>query len=221
MKTYRLFYLIIIIGLNSCAIHQGYFNTSTSIQSGNFRVIRPVSGNSSATYLLCIGGLSTDRLVFEAKEDLYLNADLKNNQALANIVVDNKYFLLFPIYITHKVYLSADIIEFSTNNDNQKFLSHDTLFIDKTSKIDKFPITINNSNNIDKSSDKADTIIIYTKDGQLIKTGSRVKFSDMFGIKYKGTVTKLKNKDSVEVEYDAGLGGYKTIVLKVKDIIKQ
>ena len=199
MKVLKLFYVAVVVSISSCAVHVGDFNCSTSIQNSNFLIIKPVYGFASANYFLGLGGLSKDRLVFDAKENLYANAKLQKNQVLANVVVDNRYlYLLPPLYIQHRVYLSADIVEFSTDG---KF---------KSASVDSVKNSSNNS---------TDTSTIYTKDLQLIKIGSWVSFSDLFGLKYTGTVTRVFKK-SVEVQYYTGVEGYNKTVVRIKKIKK-
>jgi len=204
MKTQKLFLVILILGFYSCAVHQGNFNCSTSIQNGNFVTIRPAEGSSTTKYILGLGGLNKDKLVFLAKENLYKNANLQKGQAIANVAIDNKYTYILPIFIMHKVYLSADIIEFTNNNETIKTT------IDEKPLIEKL-----DANKIIKT----DTSTIYTKDLQLIKIGSWVEFSDLFGLKYNGTVVKIYKK-AVAVKYYTGIEGYNTTIVRIKKIKK-
>jgi len=204
MKTKTLKLMILTLGFYSCAIHHGNFNCSTSIQNGNFITIRPVEGSSNAIYIFGLGGLQTDKLVFEAKENLYNNANLQKNQAIANVVIDNKYVYILPFYIKHNVYLNADVIEFTNNGERIKSTNQESTPIDKLDAI---------------SYDKLDTTSFLNKDSQRIKIGTRVECTDFFGIKYLGVVIKIHQK-AVEVEYYSKLEGYKFVEVKTKNVKK-
>ena len=81
MNKNRLVILILfsIVLLSSCAIHQGYMNTSASLSQPNFIYVKKgVKGTSSATYFLGgIGGLSRQAIVEEAKQDMVQKYPLK------------------------------------------------------------------------------------------------------------------------------------------------
>jgi hypothetical protein len=209
MKRLSFLVLIYTVLSSSCAVHLGDFNASTSIQDANFIVVKPVCGFSVAQYVFGFGGLNTQRLVFEAKENLYINANLQKNQAIANVVVDNKYSFFLPFYLSHTVYLSADVVEFGTNTLSQSKPSNESI----TKSLESEPAISN------KISEIKDTTSIYTKDLEKITIGTWVRFSDLFGIKYTGTVSKIFKK-SVTVQYYTGLQGYQAVVVNIKKIKK-
>jgi hypothetical protein len=103
----------IIISFGSCAFHSGMIQGSAILQSNNFVYIkRDVSGTSVANYVLGIGGLTKDELVAEAKKNLIIQNQIKDNQTLVNITVGWKRTVVYPLVVTNRCTLSADIIEF-------------------------------------------------------------------------------------------------------------
>lgn len=103
----------LLVGLSSCAFHSGMIQGSAILQSNNFVYIkRDVSGTSVANYVLGIGGLTKDELVAEAKKNLIIQNQIKDNQTMVNITVGWKRTVVYPLVVTNRCTLSADIIEF-------------------------------------------------------------------------------------------------------------
>ena len=96
----------------SCTMQKGYMTSNASLQAGNFKVVGIAKGHSSTFYFFIFGGMSSDGLVFKAKQDMYDKAKLKDNQAIANITVDNSWTFAFPLLIHHDVFISGDIVQF-------------------------------------------------------------------------------------------------------------
>jgi|TARA_B110000093_G_scaffold98845_1_gene106374 hypothetical protein len=112
----------IIISLNSCAIHTGYMNNSTSLNQANFKYVKSgIMGTASTTKVLGIGGLTRSAIVEEAKRNMLQNAPLKSNQAIANTTVNWKNGFYFIINI-RECTVTADIVEFYSeyNTDIEK-----------------------------------------------------------------------------------------------------
>lgn len=107
-----LLFLALAIFISSCSIQKSTMTTNASLQSGNFKIAGIAQGSAGTFYFFMLGGLSKEGLLFKAKQNLYDNAKLKDNQALANITIDNIWTYAFPLFIRHDVYLSGDIIQF-------------------------------------------------------------------------------------------------------------
>lgn len=108
---------ILIVFMSSCAsVHNGYnsFATSTVLSQANFDYTQKyITGTSTATYILGIGGMKRDALVNDAKQDLMKSISLKSNQALANVTVDFKLEYIFGgIYVRMICTMNADVVEF-------------------------------------------------------------------------------------------------------------
>lgn len=114
MKNKITFFAVLLVMtsmLSSCAFHYGYMNNSASLGANNFKYVKIVQGEATATYIFGFGGLEKQGLVLEAKRDLLQNYPLKDGQALANVTVDFKStFILFVR--TTKATITADIVEF-------------------------------------------------------------------------------------------------------------
>ena len=89
----------LIMLATSCTLQKGYMTSNASLQSGNFKVVGISKGHASTFYFFIFGGMSTDGLVYKAKQNMYDNAKLKDNQAIANITVDNSWTFAFPLLI--------------------------------------------------------------------------------------------------------------------------
>jgi len=102
----------VLLFMSGCAIHNGYTVGSVALSSNNFTTVKKAAqGKAEATYFLGFGGLMREAIVAEAKEDLALKNQLKDNQQLANLSVDYKNS--FYVLVTKtKVTVTADIIEF-------------------------------------------------------------------------------------------------------------
>jgi hypothetical protein len=184
-----------------CSLHQGNFESSASIQKGNFKIVKTASSSSSRTYLLGIGGLNSKGLFVEARNNLYEDAELEENQILGNVTVENEYtYILFPLLFQHVVYLTADVIEFT---DEKEQPSKDSLK--------------NNKGNI-SSTDTLETNLndsLYNR----IFLGSKIKFNDKDGQKCIGVVKKVLD-NSYEVLVDVGFVEKYKIIVKKKDVIE-
>ena len=104
----------IISSFGSCAFHSGMIQGSAILQSNNFVYIkRDVSGTAAAHYVFGIGGLSKDELVAEAKKNLITQNQIKDNQTLVNITVGWKRTFIYPLVISNRCTMTADIIEYN------------------------------------------------------------------------------------------------------------
>jgi len=121
MKNKLLPLMAIVLVLTGCmSLHTGIPTNSVQLNQGNFKYVKQnVSGYSTATYFLGIGGNRRFAMIAEAKADLLEQFPLQKNQAFANVTVDFKTksilgMLLNLVYCTY----SADIIEFETVTKN-------------------------------------------------------------------------------------------------------
>ncbi len=104
--------------LVSCTSHVGTVSAGSAvITNSEFSKIRFAYGTSKTTHVLGIGGNQKDALILEAKRNLYLNCNLKPNEAIGQTVVDIKKHFFFPVLST-RIIISAEIIDFSKDNKN-------------------------------------------------------------------------------------------------------
>jgi hypothetical protein len=121
----RILYLMVLICfITSCVINRNLSITpSASINNSNFKSVRACSGSSKSFYFMGIGGFNHEGLMADAKRNLYDNADLKDNQIIANVTTDEFYKYLYPLVYVHKVILTCDIIEFIDIKDTNTLKS--------------------------------------------------------------------------------------------------
>jgi hypothetical protein len=114
-QNFRLFFVVVIAIMSSCfSIHKGNIAGSVAINSPNFIYVKQnISGESSATYILGIGGLERESLIAEAKEDLAANHPLKGKQVYANYSTNFKTSIYLGLVIIVKCYLTADVVQFT------------------------------------------------------------------------------------------------------------
>jgi hypothetical protein len=113
MRFPIIYFLIISFLFSSCAIHQGTLvNSSASVHDAEITYRDIAVGYSKSSYVLGIGGLSKDALVFESKRNLMLNYPLKENEFFNIVSLDQKVTFLF-LYSRNEVIITADIMESS------------------------------------------------------------------------------------------------------------
>jgi outer membrane lipopolysaccharide assembly protein LptE/RlpB len=112
-KLLVLIALPIIVFLTGCGYHTGYSTGGVQLTSNNFKVIKKdAQGSSNAFYVFGFGGVQRKTLIADAKKDLTLKNQVKDNQHLANIVVDYKWSS-FVVVSKVEAFVTADIIEFN------------------------------------------------------------------------------------------------------------
>ena len=105
--------LSVLLLLSSCAVHQGAISSSSLNRNVKYEDI--AYGVSQTKQVLCIGGLSKDALVLEAKRELINNRPLKPNETYANFTVDFKRSF-FPFFNKTKATVSADVVSFTDDS---------------------------------------------------------------------------------------------------------
>ena len=101
--------------LVSCvSFNTGSLETQRFDHNKNFKIIGSISGSSTANYFLGIGGGQSKGSYITAKENMYRNYILKENQNITNIVTERTttYFILPGLFSSTTVSISADVIEF-------------------------------------------------------------------------------------------------------------
>ena len=116
MKKLLLFALSFIAFQSCISLHNGHIApNSVSVTSDNFQIVKSISGEAKATYVLGIGGAIKRGLVREAKKNMYNKYPPKPNEIITNITVDNKQtFFLGFLVMQHSVIVSADVVKFGS-----------------------------------------------------------------------------------------------------------
>lgn len=103
----------------SCAVHSGLtsnlnnHSTEVVLSKKNFKVIKTVTGESSVTYVLGIGGLSKRALIAQARAKMLEEAGLEGGaKAIINETVEVKGSN-FPFVGKKLVVVTAQVIEFT------------------------------------------------------------------------------------------------------------
>ncbi|RXQ95625.1 hypothetical protein EO244_07115 [Ancylomarina salipaludis] len=120
--------LALISLLSSCAVHQGIISSSSLNRNVKYEDI--AYGVSQTKQVLCIGGLSKDALILEAKRELINNRPLGPNETYANFTVDFKRSF-FPFVNKTKATVSADVVSFTDDSQANPYTDK---YKDKLSK---------------------------------------------------------------------------------------
>ena len=97
-------------------------NLDLQMKNENYRVVRTVTGEAKASYVLAIGGLSQSaRKIFASSYDnMVQQARLKPNQAIINVVSEKRTNLFFyPIFARQVVHTTGTVIEFVDKSSEQ------------------------------------------------------------------------------------------------------
>lgn len=99
--------------------------TNVILKENNFRILKKVTGEWSATYVLGLGGTSRETLANNSLAKMIENAQLKDNQAIINTTTAaSTIYILFPLYTEVTSVSTGYVIEFighSTNNLSSSF----------------------------------------------------------------------------------------------------
>jgi len=121
MRTFKILSIIILtsILMTSCGIHSAMVgninnnNTNVELSKKNFKVIEKVSGNSTATYVFGIGGLSNKALIEKAKFKMLENANLiGGSKAIINWTTESHISIVYPFFYQKTITVSGHIVEF-------------------------------------------------------------------------------------------------------------
>ncbi len=110
MRNVKLFLLLPLVIMGSCAYHVGTITTLSGNGQDKHVEFRDVAmGYSKTSYFFGIGGLGKDALVNEAKRNMYLSYPLQNGDNFENLTLDHKVFVFGP-YVKHEAIVIADVV---------------------------------------------------------------------------------------------------------------
>jgi len=118
-KTVFFLALTLTLILTSCGASSSSMANATNNQTTvelskkNFNVLGKVTGKSTNTYILGVGGMSNKALLEKAKNNMMENANLSGSKALINITYDKHYNGFAPFYSVVTITASAYIVEFT------------------------------------------------------------------------------------------------------------
>lgn len=87
--------------------------TNVELSKKNFNILGNVSGVSTNTYVLGIGGMSNKALLEKAKSNMMTSANLSGSKALINITYDKHINGFFPFFSKVTITASANVVEFT------------------------------------------------------------------------------------------------------------
>ena len=196
------FIILLLFVFSSCAFHRGTFIGSASINNNQFRIAGMANGTAEASYIIGLGGLSKEALVYEAKRNLYSRYPLTKGMALGNVTVDFKTTWLLFI-LKRRVHISADIIDFNPATltaSYQGFYTEDSTY---------FPARTPSSN---------PNAYAMNLDNNKIQVANQVTFK-LNGITYSGKVIAVDTY-GIKCGYETPQGN-KKIYLLPQDIVLQ
>ena len=108
--------VVATMGLTGCGTAFTASNNLTQTQvvlsEKNFKVIGQAYGESTATYICGIGGLSQKALRNNAIDIMSRNANLKGAQTLTNVTTHISIKMVTPFYVKVTCSATANIVEF-------------------------------------------------------------------------------------------------------------
>jgi hypothetical protein len=112
--------LFVMVLAAGCGTHRGAFlnnnNNTTQVELGekNFKVVSKVSGQSTATYVLGIGGITNKSLVENARSNMMSNADIVgSSKAIINMTTESHSTLVYPFFYQKTITVSGYVVEFT------------------------------------------------------------------------------------------------------------
>lgn len=99
-------------GLNLTPYANNPVETKVILSESNYNIVKEVSGEWKATYILGIGGLSKKALENNAVSEMYKNAELKGNQQIINVTTTQSVESWALIYTKVRVKAHGYVIEF-------------------------------------------------------------------------------------------------------------
>jgi len=121
MKRNLLLVVIFQVIVTGCGVNSSLTNntynatTNVELSRKNYHIIKRISGTANATYIMGIGGLSSQSLMEEAKKEMFNSIIDKEDEAYAVIyvTVEKHQKLIFPFYYKKSIIVSGYLIEFT------------------------------------------------------------------------------------------------------------
>ena len=102
--------------ITGCSVTSGGIGhsiiTEVQLNQNNFKVIKSVTGEASATYFLGVFGPSKGNLLDQARRDMIKQAGLVGtSNAVINVTTDIQVNMN-PIFTTKTAYVSGEVVQF-------------------------------------------------------------------------------------------------------------
>ena len=112
--------MFIAFALTSCGLgsaltsNQNSLQTNVVLTQNNYKIVKTITGEATATYIFGIGGLSKEALQNNAIADMVKDAKLDGKaQAIVNTQISVKNVIITPLYIKKIVTATAQVVEFA------------------------------------------------------------------------------------------------------------
>ena len=119
-KNLMLILLSFVLITSSCGFHTAYVsnvnNNSTNVELSkkNFKVVERVTGQSSATYILGIGGLANKALINKAEFSMLEKSNLIGaSKAITSLTIESHNAIFYPFFFRKTITVSGYVIEFT------------------------------------------------------------------------------------------------------------
>jgi uncharacterized protein YbjQ (UPF0145 family) len=99
-------------GLHSFS-YETLTRTEVVLSENNFRVVGPVEGTVSSTYIFGIGGMSKKTIRDNAVQQMFKNANLKGSQAIINVNISTTDQTVLGVWSKKEVTAYGTIIEYT------------------------------------------------------------------------------------------------------------
>lgn len=120
MRKHLLLLPVVAMLLTSCGVNNAIVlnanqnTTVVELGEANFQNVGKVSGQSSASYVLLIGGLKKRQLYNNAYAAMLDQAELtKGPRTVVNVVTEEHFGGLPPFYIKRTITVSGMVVEFT------------------------------------------------------------------------------------------------------------
>ena len=104
-------------------------NVDRRLLEEDYRIVKMVTGEASATYVFCIGGLSerAKNIFSYSYQDMVKNAYLQPNQAIINVTAEKRVNIFFyPLYSRQVVHTTGMVVEFTGKPSKKATSAHST-----------------------------------------------------------------------------------------------
>lgn len=113
------------VGINNFAFNAPSMSMDSrelKLENQEYKIIKKITGEATATYILGIGGMSekAHKLFHESYQNMVHKANLGSNQTIIDVVAEKNFRCYLGIISLNTVYTTGTVIEFTKNPNIQK-----------------------------------------------------------------------------------------------------
>lgn len=176
--------------------------TNVILKENNYRILKKVTGEWSATYVLGLGGTSRETLANNSLAKMIENAQLKDNQAIINTTTAaSTTYIFFPLYAEVTSVSTGYVIEFIGHSSNNQSSSISTTE-NKISNTEKEKSPTNTQSNEQNQPHSTAAPISSTTDSGIRPLQNRLPetISSVYESFRSGTVHNMSKKKRTNTE---------------------